>query len=51
MEVRRSIPERTALSVATLIVESGDRALVPASVAVIVDTMLETATEQRSGWR
>ena len=43
MEVRCSVLKRTVLSVAMLIVESADRVLMPALVAVKVGTWLETA--------
>ena len=43
IEVRCSVPERTMLSGAGLTLESVDRALVPASVAITVATWLETA--------
>ena len=41
-EVRCSVLRRTVLSVAELTVESADRALMPASVVVRVDTWSET---------
>ena len=43
MEVRRIILKRTMLSVAELIVKSVDKALMPASVAVIVGNLLRTS--------
>ena len=42
MEVRCSVPKRTVVSVDVLTVESADRALMPASVVVRVDTWSET---------
>ena len=43
IEVRCSIPKTTVLSVAVLIVESADRALMRVSVAIRVVILLETA--------
>ena len=47
MEVRYNVLRIIFLYVAELIVESTDRAQMPTSVVVRVDTWLETVTEQR----
>ena len=45
-----SVPRKTVLCVAELIVETVERALMPATVVVRVDTLSETVHRQRSGW-